>query len=131
MNFAIYFFLGICLFLILILIYFRDYFFTSFEEKKAPANEKPNPKKKVPCILCGSSLSKGETLKSEEYKGEKESIVHIYGCKNCHGDEATKERTCPICKKDLKVEDHLLGRMWKRKNGKLHLHVSGCTMCKK
>ena len=131
MDFAIYFFILICLFLILVLIYFRDYFFTSKSKEIIPENIKTDQKKKIPCILCGSSLARGERLKSEEYKGEKESIVHIFGCKNCHGEGAEKDRTCPICKKTLSQGDHLKGRMWKRKNGKMHLHVSGCTICKR
>ena len=102
-------------------------------QKDLPVTETINkpPSQKMPCILCGSQLYKGENIKSEEFKGEKESIVHIYGCPNCYGKNAQSPRKCPICKKAMPDDGYLMGRMWKRKNGKLHLHVSGCTVCRK
>ena len=85
--------------------------------------------KKQPCILCGSRLKTTENIKSEEYKGKDESIVHTLGCPNCHGDQATLDRICPICKEKMQKDSYLIGRMWRKKSGKLHLHIIGCVEC--
>lgn len=87
-------------------------------------------KKKLPCILCGSPLAGGERIHSTVFRGERDSIVHVFGCPHCYGDMATEVRICPICKRYLPEGGYLMGRMWDRKQGKRHLHVSGCTLCK-
>jgi len=88
------------------------------------------PKKpKIPCIMCGSHLRKGENLKSEEFKGNNESIIHMYGCPYCYGPTAAQKRICPVCKKNMPKDGYLIGRMWIKKNGKKHLHIQGCTVC--
>jgi hypothetical protein len=86
-------------------------------------------KKKVPCILCGSLLEKRENIKSKKYETDRDTMVHIFGCPYCYGDAALRQRTCPVCKKQMRPEGYLIGKMWKTKKGKLHLHVSGCTIC--
>ncbi len=85
----------------------------------------------VPCVLCGTMLLKGEKLKSKEFKGRDDSIIHIMGCHQCHGEKALSQKTCPVCNRILPPEGYLIGRMWKKKNGKLHLHVNGCIYCRK
>jgi hypothetical protein len=87
-------------------------------------------KKKLPCILCGSPLAGGERIHSTVFKGEGDSIVHVYGCLHCYGELATEGRICPICKGYLPEGGYLMGRMWDKRQGKRHLHVSGCTLCK-
>jgi len=83
------------------------------------------------CILCGSGLLKGQRLKSKELKGKKDSIVTIYGCPHCYGAAETARRTCPVCRKVMPPDGYLTGRMWKTKKGNMHLHVSGCTLCRR
>lgn len=51
----------------------RDYFYSGLPKKKFSPVDKTSPKKKLPCILCGSILVKGENIKSEEFKGKDES----------------------------------------------------------
>lgn len=99
----------------------------------APRLDEPEEtlgKEKVPCILCGARLRERENIKSKRYSGEKEDLVYIYGCPHCYGDAAVNSRTCPVCRRVMGPEDYLVGKMWRTKRGKLHLHVSGCTRCR-
>jgi len=119
----------LCLMLAAVIyIFFR---FTGHAGVPSPVPEKQDAgeKKKLPCILCGAPLARGENLKSEEYRGEEESIVKIFGCPYCCGDRAVRIRRCPVCKKVMPPDGYLTGRMWKTRKGKMHLHVSGCTEC--
>jgi predicted amidophosphoribosyltransferase len=108
------------------LFIFRNFFFGTVEKKEKV--QEPL-KKKEPCILCGAILTTGETLKSEEYKGEHESMVYVRGCPYCTGVKDDRERICPVCKKPVSRDEYLIARMWTKKNGRKHLHVSGCTNC--
>ncbi|MBN1499951.1 MAG: hypothetical protein JW982_07345 [Spirochaetes bacterium] len=89
-----------------------------------------SPRKKLPCILCGSYLLKTEKLKSEEYKSETDSLVKVFGCPYCYGPLAVKPRRCPVCKKVLKDGQYLSGRMFYRNDKKPHLHINGCQNCR-
>ncbi len=115
--------------LLVLLVLFRGIFFSSEPREIQPVPETESGEKRIPCILCGSLLKRGENLKSEEFKGEKESIVHIYGCRNCYGETARTPRQCPVCKNFILSGGFLIGRMWITRKGKRHLHVSGCTAC--
>jgi len=91
------------------------------------------------CPLCGERLTAEEKVHSVIYgsKGERlgtsitEAMkVEIYGCPVCYPDNGMVKRICPVCKGELGAEDFLLGKIWLR-NGKKHLHISGCTICLK
>lgn len=82
------------------------------------------------CILCGSLLEKGRSIISDEYKGEKESIVHLFGCPECYGGRAGLERRCPVCGKGLSEKGYIKGKMW-MEGDKRRVHISGCTECLK
>lgn len=97
------------------------------QEEPAPPVPAASPKGKLPCILCGAELRRGETLKSRRYTDGSE--VHVFGCGYCYGPAATRIRRCPNCKGLMKDEDYLRGEMWKKNNGKMHLHISGCARC--
>jgi hypothetical protein len=86
----------------------------------------PLPKAKT-CLLCGHVLVRGEKMKSEEYKAEDHSIIHMRGCPHCVNGQ--RERTCPVCKKVMPQSAYLVGRMWKTKRGTMHLRIKGCTGC--
>jgi hypothetical protein len=96
------------------------------DERQQPAPAAA-PKGKLPCILCGADLRRGETLKSRRYTDGSE--VHVFGCGYCYGQAATRVRRCPNCKSLMKDDDYLRGEMWKKNNGKMHLHISGCARC--
>lgn len=96
----------------------------------SPSDGREQGAKRIPCILCGAPLARGETLKSHEFKGEKESIVHIFGCPTCSEGTGAGKRCCPVCGKPLPAGDFAIGRMWVRASGKKHLRIIGCTLCK-
>jgi hypothetical protein len=83
----------------------------------------------IPCVICGTLLHKGEKLKSKEFKGETESIIHVMGCYACYGEKASKKRICPLCRNEMTLNGYLIGRMTTKKNGKKHLTVAGCNRC--
>ena len=120
-------FIFACCAIILALIFFRNFFFTGgpVVEIEAP----PGKKKKLPCILCGAALARGETLKSDEFKSTDHSTVRIHGCPYCHGSGAARPRTCPVCGRAMPPGDYLTGRMWITRKGKKHLRVRGCARC--
>ena len=86
-------------------------------------------KTRIPCVLCGAVLAKGEKLHSKEIIRKDDSIVHMYGCPHCHGAGAARPKKCPVCRKPMGEDEYLTGRMWVRKNGKKHLHIAGCPRC--
>ena len=94
-----------------------------------PVSRPASPKTRIPCVLCGAQLEKGEKLHSKEIIRKEDSLVHMYGCPHCHGDRASRPKTCPVCKQPMRANEFLIGRMWVRKNGKKHLHIAGCTRC--
>jgi hypothetical protein len=98
-----------------------------------------NPKRKAAtgfpgaprtCPVCSAILAKGERVKSTAYPsmGGRERLMHISGCAYClDGDRV---RTCPVCGAVLKPSDILVARMYD-KPGRSHVHVIGCSQCKK
>ncbi len=81
------------------------------------------------CLLCGSHLQKGERMKTDVYRGNNYSVVHITGCPLCNGKQGNRTRQCPQCKRELPMDGYLVGKMWKKDNGKIHVQVSGCVLC--
>lgn len=90
----------------------------------------PEKKEKMPCILCGSRLYRGENVSSKIIKTDGDTIVHVYGCPNCYGPTGNVLKKCPICDTILKNEAFITGRMWDRAGGKKHLHILGCETCR-
>jgi hypothetical protein len=96
-----------------------------------------------PCPLCGYLLRKGETVKSKVIEiaisgkhgqnkmGVKESMAHMFGCPYCWPSTAEHPRHCPACKATLESSDYVIGRYFEKDEGKNHLHVLGCTRCRK
>jgi len=87
------------------------------------------PQNRPPCPLCGSQLGKGEKLHSVSFPADGEKIMHIHGCPYCAPPKQTLPRRCPVCKRSLPSGGFAVGRMWEKKD-KLHLHITGCTVCK-
>ncbi|MBN1686518.1 MAG: hypothetical protein JW852_07670, partial [Spirochaetales bacterium] len=92
--------------------------------KKPSAQERPVR----PCPLCGSLLVKGETVKTIVYPSTGDTLAEVYGCPYCYGVNATAVRICPVCKKPVPDGGYVIGRMFKEGR---HLHVLGCTRCRK
>lgn len=95
-----------------------------------------------PCPLCGSGLEKGQRLKTKVIeivsstsrgapKGVKENRAEIYGCPYCWPFSKEHPRTCPSCRQQLGETDIVFARYFERTEGKNHLHVLGCTRCRR
>ncbi len=106
----------------------------SFPQKTAnnrQKNRQEESKSSKFCPLCNSSLSKGENVKSKTYPTEsKDTLMDVFGCPKCIPPYGTKSRICPVCKKKLPADGYVVGRYFIRP-GKKHLHVLGCTLCRK
>lgn len=96
-----------------------------------------------PCPLCGSLLKKGETVKSKVIEigsvsrhgqnrlGVKESIAHLFGCPYCWPANREHARQCPACKAKMGTADYVIARYFEKETSRNHLHVLGCTLCRK
>ncbi len=96
-----------------------------------------------PCPLCNELLRKGQTVKSKVIEigsngkfgqnqlGVKESMAQLFGCPFCWPANPEHTRYCPACKTNLGPEDYVIGRYFEKDVGKNHLHVLGCTKCRK
>jgi len=99
--------------------------------KKKPDPAQDSVKSSRFCPLCNTALSKGENVKSKIYPtGDKDSLMEMFGCPNCIPPLGKADRICPVCKKILPADGYVIGRYFVRP-GKRHLHVLGCTLCRK
>ena len=92
----------------------------------------PSPGDPQVCPLCSSKLFKDElvhTLAFPSLTGGKDRLMHIQGCIYCISGRLKK--TCPVCRKSLDENDILVARMFERKNRRNHVHVIGCTKCRR
>jgi len=84
------------------------------------------------CPICSSRLSKGDLVQTMAYpsvSGGKDRLMHVQGCLHClYGD---LERYCPVCGAPLGNDDILVARMFERRNRHPHVHVLGCSHCRK
>ena len=101
---------------------------SSFERRVRRRRKTDKVEETRPCPLCGSQLKKGELVRTVVYPGAGDRFAEMYGCPYCHGENSVQNRRCPVCKKTIPKDGFVLGRM----NGEgRHLHVLGCTECKK
>ena len=101
--------------------------------RKSPFESKGREKKEggdkgSPCPICGSILTNGERVKSIVYPGKPDKIMHIFGCPLCY--PSGQKRFCPVCVKEIEGEGYLVARVFE-KPGKTHVHVLGCSGCRK
>ncbi|MBI9099127.1 MAG: hypothetical protein JEY91_11650 [Spirochaetaceae bacterium] len=88
------------------------------------------------CPICGTPLLKGETVHSHLYPGKPDGMMYIYGCPFCYRDHPrVKEkrdvvRTCPYCKAEIPDSGWVVARVFEKPQ-KTHVHVLGCTVCRK
>lgn len=98
----------------------------SFKDDKPPTNHLSVGS----CLLCGRTMIKGEKMVSKQLERRDDSIVYLYGCRECA--HTAVEKHCPVCKRRITGNGYLIGRMWHReKTGRNHLHIAGCTWCGK
>jgi len=115
--------IGVFLLFLLVSSYVRT------EKKKE--TEKPPQKGSRTCPICGSILLAGERVKSFVYPGTTDRVTHIFGCPHCYPFNPLIDRICPVCKEKIPASGYVLGRLFERPYRKSHLHVTGCTSCRK
>ena len=84
------------------------------------------------CPVCSAKLSEGELVKSSAFpsmNGGKDRLMHILGCVYCLREE--RLRICPVCGQTLRPDEILVARMFERLRRRPHVHVLGCSRCRK
>ena len=86
----------------------------------------------VTCPVCNSALLPGENIVSRVFRpmNVPDQLCTIYGCPHCYPKaEAGLKRECPVCKKAVAQDGHLVARLFNYKDKKKHVRVMGCTSC--
>lgn len=125
-----YFFLGISIIFILILLFcvIKSY------QKKKLKTEKSKSLKPVKCPLCCVELYIGENIISKVYRpmNVPDQLMTIWGCPHCYPKcEAGLKRICPVCHKSVSQSQSLTARLFNKSVGKKHVHIIGCSNCHK
>ena len=114
------------------------WFYKALNRKKANMGSSSTEEKPRTCPLCGHVLLKGLRVKSllfqggTEAGGVKEQVAHLLGCPYCYPSNRENDRVCPVCGTILPPEGYLIARFFTRKGKKKkHVHVLGCTECRK
>ena len=84
------------------------------------------------CPVCSGQLTKEELVSSAAFpstNGGKERLMHIRGCVHCLNGE--RDRVCPVCGAILEKNEILIARLYERTGRRSHIHVIGCTRCRK
>ncbi|GHV94295.1 hypothetical protein AGMMS50293_06150 [Spirochaetia bacterium] len=102
-----------------------------------PRHKRPRKGVGVPgdsqvCPVCSARLNKGELVSSQAFPsltGGRDRLMYIRGCAYCLG--GSRPRKCPVCGVSLRGKDILIARMFERPHRRSHVHVLGCSHCKK
>jgi len=82
------------------------------------------------CPVCSARLPEGQRVKSAAFPSMNgnDRLMNISGCVFCLSGE--RRRSCPVCGSELGLEEVLVARMFE-KPGRSHVHVLGCTRCRR
>lgn len=123
--------LSLAIILVLLIIFIlRD------KKKELQITEEKTDKPYRDCPICGSPLQRGETVHSHLYPGKPDGMMYIYGCPFCYKDHPRLKklkdvkRICPYCKTDIPEDGWVIARVFEKPE-KTHIHVLGCTVCRK
>jgi len=97
---------------------------------RASTTKLPQTGKSTKCPLCGSELRDNKRVKSVLFPGKPDSMMEINGCPYCFPVNSDIKRICPVCKKEVPKDGHVIARVFLKPNKK-HVHVLGCTGCYK
>jgi hypothetical protein len=113
-------------------LFFRNAFIRGKPGRKRPASRVASGVPGAPrtCPVCSAVLARGERVKSAAFPamGSRDRLMHISGCIYCLGGD--RDRVCPVCGAALETTDILVARMYD-KPGRSHVHIIGCSRCKK
>jgi hypothetical protein len=102
--------------------------FNSLRKMKSPKGTPGDPQV---CPICSCKMTKGELVQSLAFPsltGGTDRLMYIRGCFFCLHDNVP--RRCPVCGKNLSLEDYLVSRIFDRPHKRSHVHVLGCNHCK-
>ena len=84
------------------------------------------------CPLCSTRLYEDDLIKTLAFPsvtGGRDRLMYIRGCVYCLTEDLA--RNCPVCGAALGEEEVLIARMFERPLRRPHVHVLGCTRCRK
>ena len=84
------------------------------------------------CPICISKLDKGDLVKTLAFPsitGGRDRLMYIRGCIYCLTGRLP--RHCPVCGSSLGENEILVARLFEREHRRSHVHVIGCTKCRK
>ena len=101
-------------------------------KRRPPRRGTGEPGEPQVCPVCSARLEKGQLVKSHAFPsltGGRDRFMHIRGCVFCL--EGGRQRICPVCGAALGYKDILIARMFERPRRRSHVHVLGCSRCRK
>ena len=117
--------------LILLWLGYRLFFDEFTFLKRAKFNRK-NRSKPQACPVCNTILSSGELVETHAYpawRGSTGRLMHVRGCPFCL--QGNRPRQCPVCKNDVDADGYLVSSITENPGHRSHVHVIGCSMCRK
>lgn len=85
----------------------------------------------LPCPLCGTHLAKGQRVHSVQYESKlPEKDMEIWGCPHCYTTSKALRR-CPVCHDPVPQGEAIMARVFQRPGKRTHVHVLGCSSCRK
>jgi hypothetical protein len=100
--------------------------------KRQRAASSASPGDPQTCPVCSSKLDRGDLVQTHAFPsitGGKDRLMHIRGCIFC--TDGSLERKCPVCGAFLGTKDILIARMFERSQFRSHVHIVGCSKCKR
>ncbi len=100
--------------------------------RKNQKNQKTKNVQSVKCPLCQTSLFVGENIYSKIYRpmNVPDQYCTISGCPHCFPVcESGVKRVCPVCHKEVSLNQNLTARLFNKAFGKKHVHILGCSNC--
>lgn len=107
-------------------------YFMKFNKKSTPQTHNVEQKGAVCCPMCGSSLQKGQDIYTRVWRPltVSDQRIIITGCPHCSPScEPGVKRVCPVCKKSISAEGHLVAHLFNMPQGRHHIVVTGCSQC--
>ena len=124
-------FIAFCAICVIIALLF--WIIKNFYSKNQPVSKSKNLQP-VKCPLCNSSLYVGENIISKVYRpmNVPDQLMIVMGCPHCYPRlEPGLKRICPVCHKEVELDQSLTARLFNKAMGKKHVHVVGCSNCHK
>lgn len=124
-----YLIMGIAAVIIIVLLFA---IFKYNSKKNAPKPTKSKVMQPVKCPLCDTNLFVGENIISKVYRpmNVPDQLCTISGCPHCFPKcEPGVKRICPVCHKEVGLNQALTARLFNKNVGKKHVHIIGCSNC--